>query len=229
MSAASIATDSPPPATRVGRSGDTRIPACLSTSTMSTSPNVWMGNPASRARLLSLLASPLVRSWRIATTPTPNCAADSNAAFGSTASEASVAIKPSSPRIASGSTSGIASRTTHGTDNSGCNGSSRVHPQDCRANCAPGTINVRVSAALLFNQSAASCQYPGTCPYAPLGARRPDQAGATEHTSTNTTSTPAVCRRPERAVSAHVWGRRTTLPQVASPTSSGIRTTGSNL
>ena len=95
---------------------------------------------------------------------------------------------PSRPRIASGGTSGTASRTTHGTSVNGCSGSSRVKPQSMSAKGIDGATRVRAPPALSFSQSAASVQCEGTSSYAPVGASRALQAGAVAPATTTSTS-----------------------------------------
>ena len=100
--------------------------------------------------------------------------------------------------MAPGGVRGTASRTAQGVVARACSGSSRVNPQVCRANGAPGTIRARCASepsgldpdAFSVSQSAASCQYCGTASYAPRGASLP--VHASEVDSVKATSTNAV-------------------------------------
>ena len=90
---------------------------------------------------------------------------------------------PSNPRIASGSTSGTASRNANFAWVSAWIGSSRVHPQLCRANDAGGTTSVRVPAACSSSHWPAATQSWETSVQVPSGSRRSDHAGATATTA----------------------------------------------
>ena len=158
------------------------------------------------------------KSWRTRTAPIPK---RNN---GST-ERSSVASTPSSPRIASGGNSGTASRTAHGTSNNGWAGSSRVQPHSCRANEVSGTSRVRVST-LSLRKSAAWRQYSGTSRYAPVGSNRPDHTGATDNSAITATPSPAAARRVNGCLRR---GISSTVPRCATPSSSGMRTSGSNL
>ena len=145
---------------------------------------------------------------------------------------------PSSPRMASGCTSGTESRTTHGTSSSGWAGSSRVLPQVWRPKRACGSSMTRPSSGWLlcsFNQSAASRQYCGASRKPSAGAIRPDQPGAVastvRSTAANTFTTCGFfsgwrhCCKPARSRP----GTRTCANAWATPTIRGSRTRTSNL
>ena len=207
------------------------ISRCASNTKMETSPKSWRCTagalPAARsARRSKASASSSARScwaeesksWRTSTAPMPK---RNN---GST-ERSSVASTPSSPRIASGGNSGTASRTAHGTSNNGWAGSSRVQPHSCRANEVSGTSRVRVST-LSLRKSAAWRQYSGTSRYAPVGSNRPDHTGATDSSAITATPRPAAARRVNGCLRR---GTSSTVPRCATPSSSGMRTSGSNL
>ena len=112
----------------------------------------------------------------------------------------------SSARIAGAGCSGTESRTAHGVVASGCRGSSRVTPQTWRPKDDPGTTSARVVAAgsrsppptsaapgratgaFSESQSAASVQWSGIAAWAPTGASRPGNAGATATVPASTTT-----------------------------------------
>ena len=175
----------------------------------STSPKFAVGTPKDGVGVWCS------RSRRTTTAPTP---------IARSASSSTTAVWPSRPRMASGSTSGIASRNTNGELHSAWIGSSRVHPHSWRANDAAGTTNVRVPAACLSMYSQASTQSCDTPPagpeaHVPTGNSRRDHAGEVATTAANTTH--ATCERLTLAAN---------VPTTA-PTASAIgkRIRGSNL
>ena len=167
---------------------------------ISSSPNVASGSPGHSAR------APESRSPRTTTAPTP---------MERSASVSRASIWPSRPRIASGSTRGIASRTANGARVTAWIGSSRVHPHVCRANDAGGITTVRVPAAFWLSHWPAATQSGETSDHVPVGSSRSDHAGATAVATTSDTAT--------------MPGVRTLEATQPTPSTSGRRTSGSNL
>ena len=205
------ARDSPPPATRTGSVEPSSMSGRSLRRMTSTSPKVWT-SPGT-----SLSAPCLSTPWRTTSAPMPRrVSPEASPAW-------SAAMTPSSPRMASGGTSGMASRTAHGTSSSGWSGSSRVQPQSSRAKERSGKKRVRVPCAWALRKSAASCQYCGTASYAPRGKSRPVNAGLADAPTTSATATSAVARCPELR-----W-RLSAAQAKPMPSASGRRTSGSNL
>ena len=179
------------------------IPRVGSRTWISMSPYLTVGSP--KSTVVSGYCSGS-RSLRTTTAPTP---------IARSASGDRALTCPSRPRMASGLTSGTASRTAKGTWVSAWIGSSRVQPQVCRAKDASGTTSVRVPPMLLFRYSAAASQSGETSFHVPVGARRRDQAGATAMTAASPTAT--------------ALGNFTRASTAATPMTSGKRTSGSSL
>ena len=114
-------------------------------------------------------------------------------------------------------------------------------PQTWVANGAPGATRTRPGVGLpvlcSVSQSAASCQYFGMPVKAPGGVSRPVHASDVEAASAASTTIATATRLSASGwANARIHTRRGTLPgngtrlsRCASPSTIGIRTTGSSL